>query len=52
VHGITQLREDLERFAFLLGCSDGEQLFGHDQDPRPRQACAGRRGPQRRSSSR
>ena len=27
-HGITQLREDLERIAFLLGSSDGEQLFG------------------------
>jgi hypothetical protein len=27
-YGITQLREDLERFAFLLGGSDGEQLFG------------------------
>jgi hypothetical protein len=24
-HGITQLRGDLERFAFLLGGSDGEQ---------------------------
>ena len=27
-YGITQLREDLERFTFLLGGSDGEQLFG------------------------
>jgi hypothetical protein len=27
-YGITQLRQDLERFAFLLGGSDGEQLFG------------------------
>jgi hypothetical protein len=26
-YGITQLREDLERFAFLLGGSDGEPLF-------------------------
>jgi len=26
-YGITQLRGDLERFAFLLGGSDGEQLF-------------------------
>jgi hypothetical protein len=26
--GITQLRGDLERFVFLLGGSDGEQLFG------------------------
>ena len=24
----AQLRSDLERFAFLLGGSDGEQLFG------------------------
>ncbi len=28
-YGITQLRADLERFAFLLGGSDGEPLFGH-----------------------
>jgi hypothetical protein len=27
-YGITQLRGDLERFVFLLGGSDGEQLFG------------------------
>jgi len=27
-YGITQLRQDLERFAFLLGGSDGERLFG------------------------
>jgi hypothetical protein len=27
-YGITQLRDDLERFAFLLGGSDGEPLFG------------------------
>ena len=26
-YGITQLREDLERFAFLLGGSDGEPFF-------------------------
>jgi hypothetical protein len=26
--GIRQLREDLERFVFLLGRSDGEPLFG------------------------
>jgi hypothetical protein len=26
-----QLRQDLERFAFLLGGSDGEELFGHDE---------------------
>jgi hypothetical protein len=27
-YGLPQLREDLERFVFLLGGSDGEQLFG------------------------
>jgi hypothetical protein len=27
-YGLTQLRGDLERFVFLLGGSDGEQLFG------------------------
>jgi hypothetical protein len=27
-YGIQDLRADLERFAFLLGGSDGEQLFG------------------------
>ena len=27
-YGIAQLRQDLERFAFLLGGSDGEPLFG------------------------
>jgi len=27
-YGIGQLRQDLERFAFLLGGSDGEPLFG------------------------
>jgi hypothetical protein len=26
--GIAQLHDDLERFVFLLGGSDGEQLFG------------------------
>jgi hypothetical protein len=26
--GIAQLRQDLERFIFLLGGSDGEPLFG------------------------
>jgi hypothetical protein len=29
-YGPEQLRQDLERFAFLLGGSDGEELFGHD----------------------
>jgi hypothetical protein len=28
-YGLAQLRQDLERFAFLLGGSDGEPLFGH-----------------------
>jgi hypothetical protein len=27
-YGLPQLRQDLERFVFLLGGSDGEQLFG------------------------
>jgi hypothetical protein len=27
-YGLAQLRGDLERFAFLRGDSDGEQLFG------------------------
>ena len=27
-YGIAQLRQDLERFVFLLGGSDGETLFG------------------------
>ena len=27
-HGLAQLRDDLERFVFLLGGSDGESLFG------------------------
>lgn len=27
-YGLVQLRADLERFIFLLGGSDGEQLFG------------------------
>ena len=26
-YGLDELRNDLERFAFLLGGSDGEQLF-------------------------
>jgi hypothetical protein len=30
-YNIRQLREDLERFAFLLGGSDGEALFGSPQ---------------------
>lgn len=27
-YGLAQLRADLERFVFLFGGSDGEQLFG------------------------
>ena len=27
-YGLGQLRDDLERFVFLLGGSDGEPLFG------------------------
>ena len=27
-YGLAQLRQDLERFAFLLGGSEGEQLLG------------------------
>lgn len=30
-YGITQLREDLERFVVLLGGSDGESLSGPGQ---------------------
>jgi hypothetical protein len=29
-YGIDQLHEDLSRFGFLLGFSDGERLFGGD----------------------
>ena len=28
-YNTTQLREDLDRFTFLLGGDDGESLFGH-----------------------
>jgi hypothetical protein len=30
-YGVDELRGDLERFLFLLGGSDGQALFGHDQ---------------------
>jgi hypothetical protein len=30
-YGLDELRGDLERFVFLLGGSDGQALFGHDQ---------------------
>ncbi len=30
-YGIAELRNDLERFVFLLGGSDGEPLFGPDR---------------------
>jgi hypothetical protein len=29
-YDVTQLRNDLSRFAFLLGATDGEQLFGNE----------------------
>jgi hypothetical protein len=29
-YGLAQLRDDLQRFVFLLGGSDGEALFGPD----------------------
>jgi len=28
-YDIRELRHDLNRFAFLLGATDGERLFGH-----------------------
>jgi hypothetical protein len=28
-YGTAQLRQDLDRFVFLLGGDDGEALFGH-----------------------
>lgn len=30
-YGISQLQDDLDRFAFLLGGNDGEPLFGLPQ---------------------
>ena len=30
-YGAVQLRQDLDRFVFLLGGDDGESLFGPDQ---------------------
>jgi hypothetical protein len=30
-YGLAELRGDLERFAFLLGGSDGQALFGLDR---------------------
>ena len=27
-HGLDELHQDLERFVFLLGGSDGQELFG------------------------
>jgi hypothetical protein len=30
-YGPDALRADLDRFTFLLGGSDGEDLFGHDE---------------------
>jgi hypothetical protein len=31
-YGTEQLRQDLDRFAFLLGGNDGEPLFGPGQE--------------------
>lgn len=31
-YDVDQLRGDLNRFAFLLGGSDGEVLFGHESE--------------------
>ena len=31
-YGTAQLRQDLDRFVFLLGGDDGESLFGHGTD--------------------
>jgi hypothetical protein len=31
-YGIHQLRHDIDRFAFLLGGSDGEELFSRDDN--------------------
>ena len=28
-YNVSQLRQDLDRFTFLLGGDDGESLFGH-----------------------
>jgi hypothetical protein len=36
-----RFRADLERFVFLVGSSNGEQLSGHDHDPRASRAYAG-----------
>ena len=33
-YGLQQLRHDIDRFVFLLGGSDGEELF-NDQDNEP-----------------
>ncbi len=30
-YGLHAPRADLDRFTFLLGGNDGEELFGHDQ---------------------
>lgn len=30
-YGLDELRADLERLVFLLGGSDGQALFGHDE---------------------
>jgi hypothetical protein len=35
-YGTRHLRDDLDRFIFLLGGSDGEELFALDSDEPPR----------------
>lgn len=34
-YGTQELQDDLHRFAFLLGCTDGEGLFGAPEGPLP-----------------
>jgi hypothetical protein len=34
-YSTQELRNDLHRFAFLLGCTDGEELFGPPEGPLP-----------------
>jgi hypothetical protein len=34
-YGTQELQDDLHRFAFILGCTDGEELFGPPEGPLP-----------------
>jgi hypothetical protein len=34
-YGTGELQHDLHRFAFLLGCTDGDELFGPPEGPLP-----------------